>query len=188
MEKQKKDILTQELMNKSELIRFVLGPERKVYADFAEKLPGRGMWIQANKESLQEAIKTGAFNKACRMDCSNMDDSFIVEVHDLLKKRVLSLLSLSKKTGDLTLGLDRVLDKLKKSKVSMFIVASDSGEDGKHKIEHKISDDVLVIDRFTGAELRDTFGQDTVVVYGVVRKSKLAESISTDYKKLLAFL
>jgi uncharacterized protein len=154
----------------------------------AENLPGRGMWLKTNKESLQEAIKTGAFNKACQSNCSNMDDSFIAEVESLLKARVLNLLSMSKKSGDLTLGFEKVLEKVKNNQVKVFIIASDSGEDGKHKIEHKLDENILIMDKFTGAELQSAFGQDTVVVYGAVKQSKIAKSIVANYAKLLGFI
>ncbi len=188
MDKQKKDILNKEMCDKSEMIRFIQGPEQKVFADLAENLPGRGMWLKADKESLLLAINNGMFNKACHSDCSNMNEAFITEVRDLLKARVLSLLSLSKKSGDLIIGFDKVLDAVKSKKIAVFLVASDSGEDGKHKIEYKLDENTLVIDKFTGTELQEILGQDTVVVYGVISKSKLADKIITDYKKLLGFL
>ena len=96
MEKQKRDILSKELKNKSELIRFVLGPENKIFADLNEKLPGRGMWLQANKEALDIAIEKRLFNKACRADC-NIDEDFPQKVTELLKKKVLDYISISKK-------------------------------------------------------------------------------------------
>ena len=184
MERQKKDIITKELMNRSELIRFVRGPERRVFADLSENLPGRGMWVKGDKESLQTAIDQKLFNKACHSDCQ-IEDAFIEGVASLLQKRVLNLISLSKKCGALSLGFDKVMENAKEAKLSIFIIASDSGEDGKHKIEHHLSEDNIVIDKFTGAELQAALGQDSVVVYGAIKKSKIAKSIIPDYKKLL---
>lgn len=187
MDKQKRDILSRELKDKSELIRFVRGPEQKVFADLAENLPGRGMWLQANKEALKTAIDNGLFNKACHLDCSNMNESFIDEVTDLLKKRVLNLLSMSKKAGDVTIGFDKVQEVSKAGKVKVFIIASDSGEDGKSKITYHLDEKSILIDQFTGHELQLALGQDSIVVYGAIKSSKLADRINSDYKKLIAF-
>jgi len=184
MQKEKRNILTKENMDKSKMIRFVCGPNYEIYPDLAEKLPGRGMWIEANKKALQEVINKKIFNKSCHLDCK-IPENFIEEVFSLLKKRVLNSLSFSKKSGDLSLGFDKVKEN---SNPSIIIIASDSGHDGKEKILHTISEKTLVIDYFTGHELQLAFGTDTVVVYACIDHSKMAKKVIEDYSKLLGFI
>ncbi|MCT4575033.1 MAG: DUF448 domain-containing protein [Alphaproteobacteria bacterium] len=188
MEKQKRDILSKELKNKSELIRFVLGPENKIFADLNEKLPGRGMWLQANKEALDIAIEKRLFNKACKADC-NIDKDFPQKVTELLKKKVLDYISISKKTGNLTIGFEKVTEACKKQYPKIFIIASDSGADGKSKFRKYISsEDIVVIDSFKAIELQEVLGQDSLVVYGCVKKSSIADNIVASYNKMKNFL
>lgn len=188
MEKQKRDIYSKELKNKSELIRFVLGPDNYIFADLNEKLPGRGMWVQANKDALEEVISRKLFNKACHADCKISED-FIDSVKNMLAKTVLNSISLSKKTGDLTIGFEKTLDACKKTTPKVFLIASDSGEDGKNKFSRFINnEDVMVIDSFKASELQSVLGQDSLVVYGCINNSRISSKIIESYRKFLNFL
>ena len=42
------------------MYRFVVDPENQVLPDLAAKLPGRGLWIKADRVSLQSAIEKKA--------------------------------------------------------------------------------------------------------------------------------
>jgi len=42
-------IVTGEVQPKAGLIRFVAGPDGEVVPDLAEKLPGRGFWVVADR-------------------------------------------------------------------------------------------------------------------------------------------
>ena len=46
------------------MIRFVADPNNEILPDIAEKLPGRGIWIKANKNALTKAISKKLFLKA----------------------------------------------------------------------------------------------------------------------------
>jgi len=45
-----------------ELIRFVAGPDGKIVPDLARRLPGRGVWVDATREAVAEAVSLA--NKA----------------------------------------------------------------------------------------------------------------------------
>jgi len=51
-----------------DLIRFVAGPDGTLVPDLARKLPGRGVWVTADRASLQQAIKTKAFARSLKVD------------------------------------------------------------------------------------------------------------------------
>ena len=46
------------------LIRFVIGPDNILYPDIKGNLPGRGMWVTAERSKLEEAIKRQRFYKS----------------------------------------------------------------------------------------------------------------------------
>ena len=50
-------IVTGETHPKRGLVRFVLSPEGVVTADLMEKLPGRGLWVAAERSALEAAVK-----------------------------------------------------------------------------------------------------------------------------------
>ena len=49
-----------------ELIRFVAGPGDAIYPDLSRKLPGRGVWITADRASIAAAIKSRAFARSLK--------------------------------------------------------------------------------------------------------------------------
>ena len=56
--------VTRERLGKEALVRFVLSPDDVVTPDVAEKLPGRGVWIKADRAVLESAVKKNAFARA----------------------------------------------------------------------------------------------------------------------------
>ena len=51
---------------RGEMLRFVGRPGQVVQFDAKEVLPGRGMWLHANKECLEKAISKRIFYKAAK--------------------------------------------------------------------------------------------------------------------------
>ncbi|PTT78165.1 DNA-binding protein, partial [Pseudomonas sp. HMWF010] len=49
--RQRKDVVLGEATDESRLIRFVEGPGGIVVPDLARKLPGRGIWVGADRAS-----------------------------------------------------------------------------------------------------------------------------------------
>src|SRR5271168_2433426 len=58
--------VTRARLPKERMIRFVIGPDRAVVPDLAERLPGRGIWLSAARDVLETARLRGAFAKAAR--------------------------------------------------------------------------------------------------------------------------
>jgi len=56
-------IVTREVRDEQELIRFVRGPDGEVVPDLERKLPGRGVWVGLNRARVEEAVKRRAFNR-----------------------------------------------------------------------------------------------------------------------------
>ena len=48
------------------MIRFVVGPEGDVVPDLARRLPGRGMWLRAERAIVEQAVAKKAFARAAR--------------------------------------------------------------------------------------------------------------------------
>ena len=84
-------------MQEAQLIRFALGPDSVVVPDVAAKLPGRGAWVRADRASVAQAAKKGAFSRAFKQPVKTGDD-LPAFTETLLAKRCLDLLEV--------LGLD----------------------------------------------------------------------------------
>lgn len=59
-------IVTGEVQPKAGLIRFVAGPDGEVVPDLAEKLPGRGFWVVADRQALDKAAAKGLFSRGAK--------------------------------------------------------------------------------------------------------------------------
>ena len=53
-------------MDEARLIRFVAGPDGVVAPDLARKLPGRGLWVAADRASVETAAKKNLFSRAAK--------------------------------------------------------------------------------------------------------------------------
>ena len=75
---ERKCIVTGEVQPKTGLIRFVVGPENQVVPDILGKLPGRGMYVTADRAALEEA-KKGQFSRSAKQAVT-VPDGLVEEV------------------------------------------------------------------------------------------------------------
>src|SRR5690606_28744965 len=61
VDRDRQDLASRQALDESRLIRFVADPDGAVVPDLARKLPGRGLWVAADRASLEAAIKKNLF-------------------------------------------------------------------------------------------------------------------------------
>ena len=64
--RERRDVVSGEVMAEARLIRFVAGPDGAVVPDLARKLPGRGIWVAADRVSVETAAKKGLFARSAK--------------------------------------------------------------------------------------------------------------------------
>ena len=106
--RERRDIVTGEVCEEARLIRFVAGPDGVVTPDLARKLPGRGLWVAADRASVETAAAKNLFARAAKSKLAAPAD-LADQVERLLSQRLLSALGLARKAGELTFGFERVL-------------------------------------------------------------------------------
>src|SRR3954467_10471357 len=131
--RERRDIVTGEVMEEARLIRFVAGPDGVVVPDLARKLPGRGLWVAADRASVETAAKKGLFARAAKAKVAAAPDLPDL-VESLLKRRLLSGLGLARRAGDLTSGFEKVSAAIAAGKAAWLIEASDGAADGRRKL------------------------------------------------------
>ncbi|MDM7931625.1 RNA-binding protein [Tabrizicola sp.] len=132
-EPERKCIATGESQPKAGLIRFCVGPDGVVVPDVLGKLPGRGIYVSADRELIEKAAKKGLFSRAARQPVK-VPDGLADLVERLITQRVIDLLSMARKAGDAVMGYEKVKDWLVKGKAATLIQASDGSERGKTKL------------------------------------------------------
>ncbi|MFO7758794.1 MAG: RNA-binding protein [Roseovarius sp.] len=157
---ERKCIATGEVQPKHGLIRFVIGPEGQIAPDLAEKLPGRGIWVSADRAALDKAAQKRLFSRAAKQAVS-VPDGLTDHVETLLASRVINLISLARKGGGATCGYEKVKSKLAGEEAQVLIQASDGSERGKSKLSTPYRGDF--IGWLTAAELGKAFGRQTVI-------------------------
>jgi len=132
-EPERKCIATGESQPKAGLIRFCLGPDGQIAPDILGKLPGRGMYVSADRAALDRAAKKNLFSRAARQPVK-VPEGLADLVETLIARRVIELLSMARKAGDAVTGYEKVKDWLVKGTAVTLIQASDGSERGKTKL------------------------------------------------------
>jgi predicted RNA-binding protein YlxR (DUF448 family) len=131
--RQRRDLVTGAVMDESALLRFVAGPDGAVVPDLGRKLPGRGLWVEASRDSVTTAAKKGLFSRAAKTKLIAAPD-LADQVEAGLKRRLLDGLGLVRRSGDLISGFEKVAAAITAGKAAWMIEASDGAHDGRRKL------------------------------------------------------
>ncbi|WP_337188482.1 RNA-binding protein [Phenylobacterium sp.] len=131
--RERRDIVSGEVMPEARLIRFVIGPDGAAVPDLARKLPGRGMWAAADRASVATAAKKGLFARSAKAPVRAAPD-LADQVEALLRARILAGLGLARRAGDLTSGFEKVAAAIGAGKAAWLIEATDGAADGRRKL------------------------------------------------------
>jgi predicted RNA-binding protein YlxR (DUF448 family) len=72
--RERRDIVSGEVMPDSRLLRFVADPEGQVVPDAAAKLPGRGLWVEASRDAVNKAVEKKLFSRAAKAQVTATTD------------------------------------------------------------------------------------------------------------------
>ena len=104
-------IASGERKHKFQMLRFVVGPDDRAVPDIEEKLPGRGLWLVAERQLLDAACQNNLFGKRVHRKVEMKNDLvFLVEA--LLSKKCIELLQIARCSGALTAGKSEVRESL----------------------------------------------------------------------------
>ena len=160
-QKQRRCISSGEVCDKSDMIRFIVGPNNEVIPDISEKLPGRGIWVKSNRSFLEKALSKKLFIKSAKYKVSVRHD-LINLVEAILLKSVLALISLSRKSGIAVSGYEKVKSTLLDGSASILIQAKDGSINQKSKLRPP-NGSKSYIDCLSSSELGEAFGRNYVV-------------------------
>jgi hypothetical protein len=160
-EPERKCIASGESQPKAGLIRFCVGPDGMIVPDVMGKLPGRGIYVTADRDLIAKAAKRGLFSRAARQPVKVADDLPDL-VERLVTQRVIDMLSLARKAGDAVMGYEKVKDWLVKGTAATLIQASDGSERGKTKL-HAPEGKHGFIGILTAGEIGLAFGRERAI-------------------------
>jgi predicted RNA-binding protein YlxR (DUF448 family) len=181
---QRRCLVTRRAGARDHLIRFVLGPDHRILPDLDERLPGRGMWLSADRDVVNKAVAGKLFARAARAPA--MAEGDLAEtVERLLARRALECVGLARRAGQVVVGFEQVRAWLRASRAAVLIAAADGAADGRAKLR-RLAPDLPLIIAFSRGELGACLGRDEVV-HAAVAPGGLAQRLLRDVERLAGF-
>ncbi len=177
---ERKCIATGEVQPRYGLIRFVAGPDGQVYPDVAAKLPGRGVYVAADRTALQRAISKKLFARGLKTQIT-APEGLVDDVERQLSRRVVDLISLARKSGDAVAGYEKVKTWLDKEEAQVLLQAVDGSGRGKSKLSTPHLG--KYIGWLTADELGMAFGRQTVI-HAALASGGLAKRVVEEAQRL----
>jgi predicted RNA-binding protein YlxR (DUF448 family) len=187
--RERRCIVTREALPESRLVRFVVGPDNEIVPDLAAKLPGRGIWVSADRSILARAVAKNLFAKAAKTNVRAPAD-LPSKVESLLVKRLQDHLGLARRSGILIQGFDNVVRALEsRRKPTALVEASDGAEDGRRKVlaaarVHGLEPQVIEV--LASGELSMALGRENVI-HAALFPGPLADRLVLDAERLEGF-
>ena len=158
---ERKCIATGESQPKAGLIRFVAGPDGQIVPDVLGKLPGRGIYVSADRTAIDKAVRKNLFARAARQPV-RAPEGLADLVERLVAQRTVDLLSMARKAGEAVTGYEKVKDWLVKGTAATLIQASDGSERGKTKL-HAPDGAKGFVGCLTAGEIGLAFGRERAI-------------------------
>lgn len=173
-------LVTGEVQPKSGLIRFIAGPDGLVVPDLAEKLPGRGFWVSADRAALEKAAAKGLFSRGAKAQVKAEPD-LVDGIEAALARRVIELVSLARKAGIAVAGFEKVKGWLADGKAKVLLQASDGSDRGKGKLWTPPGGRWFGC--LTASEIGLAFGRDHVI-HSALAPGGLTDKVIRDASRL----
>jgi predicted RNA-binding protein YlxR (DUF448 family) len=152
-----------------QLIRFVAGPDLAVVPDLARRLPGRGVWVEATRQAVQEAVRRKVFARSLKKNVSVPSDLADL-VERLLQKRLAEAVSIANKAGLLVAGFAKVEALIEAGRAATLIHAIDAAGEGVAKLDRKFkallgpeAASATIVRELGGGELSLALGRPNVI-------------------------
>jgi ribosomal protein L7Ae-like RNA K-turn-binding protein len=135
--------------------------------DLKRRLPGRGVWVEARRARVDEAVKRKIFARGFKAE-SGVSPELGAEIDALLERGALDMLSLANKAGRVVTGFGKVETALDRNGVALVLHADDAARDGRRKLAQAArrgtgGGEVKVLGLFSSRQLDLALGRENVV-------------------------
>ena len=167
--------VTREVRPIGELIRFVVSPQGEVVPDLKRKLPGRGLWVSASRQTVAEAVRRNQFAKGFKREI-RASATLPADTEALLVRSAAEALAMAAKARQVVAGFSKVEGALAQGQAQALIHASDGAADGIRKLDaivrqkrgnpgesQDFPQDFPIVNVLTSAELDLALGRSNVI-------------------------
>lgn len=160
-------VVTRAVRPVSDLIRFVIGPDGEAVPDLKRTLPGRGVWVTATQQALDDAIKRKVFGRGFKRDV-RLPADLAPRTEQLLARSALEALAIAGKAGSVVAGFTRVETALAHSEVIVLLHAVEAAPDGVGKLAAALrrsprAGSIAVMQCLASAQLDLALGRPNVI-------------------------
>lgn len=182
--RERRCVASGETAPRERMLRFVVAPDPALglVADIAGDLPGRGMWVSANRTALERAIARNAFARAAR-GALRVDPDLPARVEAGLAARLVDWIGLARRAGAAVAGFEKTRAALSRGKLVLIVAASDASPSESARLA---GPDVPRLDLLTRDELGRAFGRDVLVHVGIL-DAAWARRLTTEHSRLAGF-
>ena len=187
--RERRDVVSGEVLSEDRLIRFAVSPDGEVVPDIAAVLPGRGIWVAADKKSIDTAVKKNLFARSAKANVKAAPD-LASRVEALLVARMQADLGMARRSGQIVTGFDQVQGAIQSgAPPALILEASDGAADGKRKLfgaAHARGLKIETVEPLSSAEISLAVGRENVI-HAALKSGRLQERLSFDAKRLSGF-
>jgi predicted RNA-binding protein YlxR (DUF448 family) len=154
-------VASRESWPREALLRFVVAPDGDLVADLQERLPGRGLWVRAERAALERAVRGRLFARAAGREV-RVAPGLAQDLERALVGRCVDLIGLARRAGTVWQGFDQVEAALREGRVALLVQASDAAADGVRKLAG-VARGVRVVRVLDRAEIGRALGREAAV-------------------------
>jgi predicted RNA-binding protein YlxR (DUF448 family)/ribosomal protein L7Ae-like RNA K-turn-binding protein len=179
-------LVTRERLPKERMIRFVVGPDRKLVPDLAATLPGRGIWLSACGDVIETACARGGFGRAFARAARGsviVPPDLPAVLEAALLRRIGELLGLARRAGQAVAGFDKAREWLRSGRGKLILQASDGSAAERARFLAGAEAGVSVLAPLSAAALGRVFGRDHVV-HVAIAPGRLGERLAVEATRL----
>jgi hypothetical protein len=183
--------VTRQVRPVEDLLRFVVGPDGEVLADLKRKLPGRGLWISAARETVAEAVRKGVFGRGFKRDVRVAPD-LVAATEAMLERAIVDALAVAGKARQVVTGFAKVEAALRGGEATALLHAADGGVDGIRKLDAisrqntGADGEFPVFTLLPSAQLDLALGR-TNVIHAALRAGAAADTVVARCRGLIRF-
>ncbi|MFO1155744.1 MAG: RNA-binding protein [Rhodospirillales bacterium] len=170
--------------DRSLLIRFVVGPEAMIVPDVDERLPGRGLWVTADRASIELVVRRKLFARAARQ-AVQIPENLPDLLEAALARRCCDLLGLARRAGQGVFGQQKVRERLSGGADGVLLEAADGAEGDCRKLR-ALAPAMPVVRVLSAAEIGAGVGREHIV-HGLLQSGRLADRFIRESSRLAGF-
>lgn len=166
------------------LVRFVVGPEAMIVPDVDERLPGRGLWVTADRDAIDLVIRRKLFAKAARQ-AVRVPENLPGLLEAALVRRCRDILGLARRAGQGVFGQQKVRERLQDGVGGVLLEAADGAEGDCRKLR-ALAPTMPVVRVLSAAEIGAGVGREHIV-HGLLHSGRLADRFIRESSRLAGF-